>query len=63
MIWVRLEQAKYDPIGLVLGALALVGTGALITLALGALAGLAFIARRRRERDPALALHLGERPA
>jgi hypothetical protein len=60
VIWVRIEQEKYDPIGLVLGALALVGTGALVTLALGTLAGLAFIARRRRERDPNLALHLGE---
>jgi hypothetical protein len=48
--WVRVEHAKLDIVGLVLGAFGLAGALVLTAFGLGALVGLSLILRNRRQQ-------------
>src|SRR5262249_45993057 len=50
--WIKVDRPTFDLVGVVLTSLSLAGICALVTLTLGAVLGLGFIVRGRRDRVP-----------
>jgi hypothetical protein len=66
VVWIKVEKATFDLVGVILSSLGLTGILVLVALLLGTAIGLSLIIRRRREAALAgfevASLDLGYRP-